>query len=146
VTICLKIAQGTKNQGVKFWIYLALLFIVTFAPVGYLILLHKKFKDLRKLDLKIKIGSLYQGLNLKSYPAVCYNVVFFARRIIFALITAFAGKFDGGLTITLVVIEFIIFSIYLTAVKPQETRVGNRVELASEVLLTYCFFGMMVCL
>jgi len=83
---------------------------------------------------------------LKSYPAVFYNVVFLARRMIFALITAFAGSFDGGLTVSLVVIELVLFSIYLAAVKPQETRVGNRVELVSEVLLTYCFFGMMVCL
>lgn len=96
--------------------------------------------------MKIKIGTLYQGIELKSYPAVCYNVVFLARRLIFALITAFAGSFDGGLTVTLVVIELIIFSIYLAAIKPQETRVGNRIELMSEVLLTHCFFGMMVCL
>jgi hypothetical protein len=39
-----------------------------------------------------------------------------------------------------------MFSFYLAAVQPQDTRTGNRVELASEVLLTYCFFGMMVCL
>jgi len=66
--------------------------------------------------------------------------------MIFALITAFAGSFDGGLTVALVVIELILFSIYLTAVKPQGTRGGNRVELMSEVLLTFCFFGVMVCL
>lgn len=125
---------------------MALLLIIAVAPIGYFILLHKKFNSLRKPELKIKIGTLYQSINLKSYPAVCYNVVFFARRMIFALITTFVGSFDGGLTVSLVVIELILFSIYLAAVKPQETRVGNRVELVSEVLLTYCFFGMMVCL
>ena len=66
--------------------------------------------------------------------------------MIFALITAFAGRFDGGLTVTLVVIELILFSLYLVAIKPNDTKVGNRVELTSELLLTYCFFGVMVCL
>ena len=123
-----------------------LLLIIAVSPVGYFILLHKKFDSLKSPQMKIKIGTLYQSINLKSYPAVCYNVVFLARRMIFALITAFAGSFDGGLTVALVVIELILFSIYLAAIKPQETRVGNRIELMSEVLLTHCFFGMMVCL
>jgi peptidoglycan/LPS O-acetylase OafA/YrhL len=72
--------------------------------------------------------------------------VFFARRLIYAVITVFAGSLDGGLTVALVVAEMFMFSYYLAAVQPQDTRTGNRVELASEVLLTYCFFGMMVCL
>jgi hypothetical protein len=38
--------------------------------------------------------------------------------MIFALITAFAGSFDGGLTVSLVVVELVLFSIYLAAVKP----------------------------
>jgi len=66
--------------------------------------------------------------------------------MIFALITAFAGSFDAGLTVALVVIELILFSLYLVVVKPRDTKASNRVELMSEVLLTYCFFGMMVCL
>ena len=123
-----------------------MLLVIAVAPVGYFILLHKKFNSLTSTDLKIKIGTLYQGLNLKSYPAVCYNIVFFVRRIIFAVLTAFIGSFDGGLTVVLVVIKLTFFSLYLATVKPQETRGGNRVELMSECLLTYCFFGMMVCL
>jgi len=83
---------------------------------------------------------------LRSFPAVCYNVVFLVRRMIFAIITAFAGSVDGGLTIALVVIEFILYSFYLIAVKPQDNKVANRIELISEVLLTYCFFGIMFCL
>jgi hypothetical protein len=53
---------------------------------------------------------------------------------------------DGGLTVALVVAEMFMFSLYLAVVKPQDTRAGNRVELMSEVMLTYCFFGIMVCL
>jgi len=68
------------------------------------------------------------------------------RRFIFAIITAFAGNLDGGLTVSLVVIEIFLFSFYLITVKPQETNLGNRVELISEVLLLYCFFGIMSCL
>jgi hypothetical protein len=83
---------------------------------------------------------------MKSFPAVCYNVILLARRMIFALITAFVGSFDGGLTVSLVVIEVILFSFYLIAVKPHDTKAGNRIELMSEVFLTYCFFGMMFCL
>ena len=123
-----------------------MLFIIAVAPVGYFILLRKKFNSLRSPDLKIKIGTLYESLNVKSFPAVCYNVVLLTRRMIFAVITAFAGSLDGGLTVALVVVEIILFSLYLVAVKPQETKAGNQVELISEVFLTYCFFGMMFCL
>ena len=59
--------------------------------------------------------------------------------MIFALITAFAGRFDGGLTVTLVVIELILFSLYLVAIKPNDTKVGNRVELMSEIFLRTAF-------
>jgi hypothetical protein len=72
--------------------------------------------------------------------------VFFARRLLYAVITVFAGSLDGGLTVALVVAEMFMFSLYLAVVKPQDTRAGNRVELMSEVMLTYCFFGIMVCL
>jgi len=120
--------------------------MIAVAPVIYFILLRKKFKSLRSPDLKVKIGTLYESLNVKSFHAVCYNVVLLARRMIFAVITAFAGSIDGGLTVSLVVIEIILFSLYLVVVKPQETKVGNRVELMSEIFLTYCFFGMMFCL
>ena len=126
--------------------YSILLLMIAVTPVGYFILLRKKFNSLRSPDLKIKIGTLYESLNVKSFPAVCYNVVFLARRMIFAVITAFTGSLDGGLTVSLVVIEIILFSLYLVAVKPQDTKAGNRVELISEVFLTYCFFGMMFCL
>ena len=83
---------------------------------------------------------------MRSFPAVCYNVVILIRRIIFAAITAFAGSLDGGLTVVLVVTEFILFSLYRVVVKPQSRPTGNRIELISEVLLTYSFFGMMAVL
>lgn len=98
---------------------MVLLLILAIAPVGYFILLHKKFNYLRSKALKTKIGTLYLGLNIKSYPAVFHNVVFLARRMIFALITAFAGSLDGGLTVALVVVELFLFSVYLVAVRPQ---------------------------
>jgi len=66
----------------------------------------------------VKFGTLYDSLNVKSFHAVCFNVVTLVRRIIFAVITAFTGNLDGGLTVILVAIEMILFSFYLIVVKP----------------------------
>lgn len=64
----------------------------------------------------------------------------------FAAITAFAGSYDGGLTVALVATQLVLVTCYLAAVRPQETRGANQIELTSEVLLTHCFFCVMVCL
>jgi len=66
----------TEKKTAKLVVLSISLFMIAIAPIGYFILLRKNFKSLRSPDLKVKIGTLYESLNVKSFPAVCYNVVF----------------------------------------------------------------------
>ncbi len=66
----------TEKETAKLVVLSILLLTIAVAPIGYFILLRKKFNTLRSPDLKLKIGTLYESLNVKSFAAVCYNVVF----------------------------------------------------------------------
>jgi hypothetical protein len=118
ITASLAVAIRTSTSKPKLGIYSCLLLLLAVAPAGYFLLLRKKFPQLKSQELRLKIGTLYQSINVKSFSAVCYNVAFLVRRLIFAVITAFAGRFDGGLTVALIVTELVFFSVYLVTIKP----------------------------
>ena len=51
ISICLQNSSSTNNKAAKKWIYLVLLLLIGGFPVGYYILLRKKFGSLRSRDL-----------------------------------------------------------------------------------------------
>lgn len=64
---------------------------------------------------------------------------FLLRRLLFAVLTAFVAKRNGSFGIAMVLILNMNVQVYLVAVQPLMS--GNRIELASEILLHYTFLS-----
>jgi hypothetical protein len=85
------------------------------------------------------------GINKARFGALLYSIVFLSRRMLYALASAFIGTFDGGLTLVMVSLISLAYHVYICKVRPKDDINTNKVELTSEVLLLYSFYGLMVC-
>lgn len=114
-------------------------------PSFFFYLIHSRFDHLQDKDKLNKYGTLWDGMRNKHYDAVLYNIVFMIRRFLFAIITVFVGSYDGSFALVLNVGLSIAYSIYLIHVKPKNSLRAHRLEVISETLMLYCFFGFMFC-
>ena len=67
-----------------------------------------------------RFGSLYSDLNIKSKPALLFNVVFMLRRLAFALLGMFLDGYPF-LQIQLFTLHCLSVSLYLTLFRPFQT-------------------------
>ena len=79
------------------------------------------------------------------WSAVTYNVEYLMRRLLFAIITVTAGLECASVALILVVTLSVLHSVYLIQVRPFYAW-DRKIDLVGEVLLLYCFFGMISCL
>lgn len=64
------------------------------------------------------------------------------RRVLFAFVTIFAGAFSGAIALILNVYLSYLYISYLAGLRPHENKKDDKLELISELLLLYCFFGI----
>lgn len=114
-------------------------------PCAFMYLIWKHKDNLDDKEVRTKYGTLWMGLRTKSMNALMYNVVFLTRRFLFALISVFAGPYDAGLALVLQVSLCIAYCLYLLEARPQESPKDQRLELAAEILLLYCFCSILFC-
>lgn len=110
-----------------------------FFPMGIFLLLMKNQSRLNEKDKIKKYGTLYQNVDTSTHLKTTYIVSFLLRRLMFAVLTAFVARHNGSFGISMVVILNMIVQVYLVAVQPLVS--GNRIELASEILLHYTFLS-----
>jgi len=133
------LSEGKKLSLTTLIINLALMGAAMFFPMGIFILLMKNQSSLNEKDKIKKYGTLYQNVDTSSHLKTTYIVSFLLRRLVFAVLTAFVAKNNGSFGISMVVILNMIVQVYLVAVQPLVS--GNRIELASEILLHYTFLS-----
>jgi hypothetical protein len=97
-----------------------LLLVVVF---GCFYLLYRNRDRLDDPAIDGKVGTLYMGLHeTRPYARVSYSVVFLARRFLYAAVSAFAGTYDGGLTLLLAVGISIVYQLYVVVVRPNKEQ------------------------
>jgi hypothetical protein len=96
-------------------------------------------------DQASRYGTLWSGLKSNHFDAVIYHVVFMVRRYLFALISVFAGSYDGGLALLLNVSLSIVYCLYVTHTRPHDSTKYYRLELTIETLLLFSFYGFLAC-
>jgi hypothetical protein len=107
-------------------------------------MLYRKFNSLDEKAEIDKYGSLWEGVREKHFDAVIYYVVFMLRRLLFACITVLLGPFFGEIGLVSSVSLSTIYLCYLLHVSPKSSPSDNRLEIASEILLVYCFISVMM--
>jgi VIT1/CCC1 family predicted Fe2+/Mn2+ transporter len=65
---------------------------------------------------------------------------------LFAFVTVFVGVgyYTGAIALILNVILSTLYLCYLVGLRPHESKRDGALEFISEMLLLYCFFGMML--
>lgn len=92
-----------------------------------------------------KFGTLWTGMNTQNFYAIQYFTVFLIRRIAFAFISIYMGPVSGGLVlITVCYVSLGIQVSYLLQVRPNKNKREQYLEVISEVLLLYFFYGVLV--
>lgn len=69
---------------------------VVFFPISAFVFLLKKRKSLKKKKIKNKFGILYEETNYKKTSASLYHVIFFARRLVIAVMLVFLDSYAFG--------------------------------------------------
>lgn len=115
--------------------------------VGAFLFLSSKFKQgqLTSIEVDTKYGTLWYGMDTSRFKAVQYTTVFFLRRIAFALFSVYLGHLSGGLII--IAVLYICMAnqmFYLLPVHPNLEKKDQAIEVISEVLLMYFFYGVMI--
>lgn len=119
-----------------------IVFLLAF-PVGYYFLIRHHRKHLP--EMKDQIGTLWKDVDTKRPITRYYNIWFLARRFVYGAVCGFIGTWDGGLTVCSVVYMSIGYTVYCLQFSPHQSSFDNRIELISESLLLYGFYGVMVC-
>lgn len=120
-----------------------LMVYVLMLPILYLGFLFKNYDSLESPAMVQKFGTLYSNCR-KRWSAVTYNVEYLSRRFLFAIITVTTGLESGSIALALVVTLSVLHSVYLIQVRPFYAW-DRKIDLVGEVLLLYCFFGLMFC-
>lgn len=92
-----------------------------------------------------KYGTLWSGINTGKHEAVQYFTLFMVRRVIFAFISVHLGPVSGGLVlITVCYVSLSIQVSYLLEVHPYLNKREQYLEVLSEILLLYFFYGVLI--
>jgi hypothetical protein len=94
-------------------------------------LLWKKFGSLSNEVTQVSIGATYGDLRIDSKAALLYNVVYMLRRLFISGIATLLKK-DSYLQVQLMVIHSVFVLVYITAVRPFELPLMNRMEIFNE--------------
>lgn len=87
---CVKVLEdGTEERSSAGSIVVscAILALFNFCPIIFLRLMHKHRLVLDKLEIRQKIGTLYNGLNPMKPKVASYSATFLVRRTAFVAIT-----------------------------------------------------------
>ena len=76
---------GSKSDIFSSMMAISMMLVAFSYPVLIYILLHKFYKRLEEESIKIRISSLYEGLNIKNRLSLFYYVIFTMRRLIYAM-------------------------------------------------------------
>lgn len=80
-----------------------------------------------------------------DYLAANYTTVFLLRRLLFAICSVYLGQYFGGLTIIGVLYICMGYQVfYLLPVRPNLLNKDQVIEVISELLLMYFFYGVMM--
>ena len=105
------------------------------------------------MDFKTKFSTLYQGIKLDSFRALCYNSIFAVRRFNIILMNIYFTKGSplSGLDRTYYLQKILCFLliqsayiIYVHSVRPHNDSIFNTLEFVNEYLmvaLAYIMFN-----
>ena len=86
-------------------------------------------------------SAVYSEIRLDSRLAIMYNVIFALRRILFSAITLVCLDYPGN-QIQLLILGSILNLMFLTIVKPFETKKMNMVEIFNEICILAVSYHM----
>ena len=94
-------------------------------------LLWKKFATLSIEVTKVSIGATYGDIRIDSKAALLYNVVYMLWRLFISVIATLLKK-NSYLQVQLMVLHSMLVLVYITAVRPFELPLMNRMEIFNE--------------
>ena len=134
-----EVFEPTKN--LQIWLASAILGALNIAPFIFLFIMIANRDNLEKIEVKDKIGTLYNGLKEKHPKVMIYSFVFLLRRSIFIAIT-FVLFETPGLQLLLMLKLTLVYLIYLGYASFFKQFGSKALEIVNEsvfVLIQYQF-------
>ena len=118
--------------------------IMIFLPFVILFFIFGNHDLLDKPFLKMRFGSLWEGINhKKSKWAAQFNFIFTSRRLILTIITIYLQDLPQ-IQLQLFILMSLLNSAYLLAVKPFELPSINRVEIFNELSISAMAYTLII--
>ena len=94
----------------------------------------------KSLKFQHRLGEFTLGVRLNNWKTRLYPSLFMSRRLLYAAVLVNYLPW-GNLQIQSVMVKTFLFTIYMLHIRPYDTKLANRVEVANEILTqlaTYC--------
>ena len=104
------------------------------APILFGVTLWRNRKNLTHIEVKQKIGAMYELHDATRDYVGTYSVVFLIRRSIFVMIT-YALHYYPGLQVQALIFTTLLFICYIANVRFHESTQQHRIEIVNELIL-----------
>ena len=112
-------------------------------PFLIITLLLKCFDKLDSETVSARIGSLYEGLRIKSKWALMYNSFFIGRRLIFAFIIVLLKEYQA-LQVIFFFYQCLAVFVYIIHAKPFDDSQLNKIEFFNEACILITAYHLLV--
>ena len=123
-----------KSSGFMAQAIVMLVILNIVAPVLFAIALWRNRANLNKVQVKTKIGSLYELHDAAKKYVGTYSLVFLMRRSFFVFVT-FAMYRHPGLQIEMMLLSTVGYLCYITQMPFYQSPFQRRVEIMNECFL-----------
>ena len=107
--------------------------IITPAAFGYT--LSQNINMYQQAKFKVRWGSMFEGVRLRSKLTACFYLIFIIRRLIFVFIVFHLDN-NTGVSLVLICWMNLAILIYTGMVRPLEERFMNRLEMFNELFVS----------
>jgi len=147
VALVYVIKEGVTRMWVWYTLAVLLTILVALLPVALFRSLNilKEDKLLEDLTMIQKYGTLWANYRIDQLASLHYYSVFLLRRLIFAFVSVHLGLRNGGLTLIVACYISILYQVlYLVEFHPNKDAKDQKLEVFSEFMLLYFFYGILV--
>jgi hypothetical protein len=127
----------TRSDRISYYFsYLALFISLIVMPVGLILVVNMKKKDLEDIYWKKRFGSAYEGVRIDSKWALSYNFLQVLRRLLFLYVVFHPGfEMPSSLRIMAVIYISLFMNMYQFSVRPFEVNSKNNLENFNETII-----------
>lgn len=116
--------------------FMVFCFIITLVitPIAFAYTLSQNINMYQQAKFKVRWGSMFEGVRLKSKITACFYLLFIIRRLIFVFIVFHLDN-NTGVSMVLLCWMNLAILIYTGMIRPLEERFMNRLEMFNELFV-----------